>query len=44
MMISGKKNPQNLATLACFFHKNPLCELQWIFFGQVNENFPTKKA
>jgi hypothetical protein len=32
--------PQNLATLADAFHKNPLCELHWIFLSSNEEKKP----
>jgi hypothetical protein len=32
--------PQNLATLADAFHKNPLCELHWIFLSSNEEKNP----
>jgi hypothetical protein len=32
-MEISKRSPQNLVTLALFFHKSPLYELDWIFFG-----------
>lgn len=35
--------PQNLATLAHYFHKNPLYELHWIFLSASGENSPQKK-
>jgi hypothetical protein len=41
-MIS-KKIPQNLTTLALFFHKNPLYALQGIFLSSSDKNLPKKK-
>jgi hypothetical protein len=43
MAISEKSFPQNFATLAHFFHKNPLKESHWIFFcHQVAKIRPKK--